>query len=234
MRPAHSHEASYTYPEEQDLMMPYKTTDHTSDFLDVLLPLALVLSFGMAAPLSVPLLLLVILVQTRTSAWKLVHCRRPYPTLCHGIEVFNKALQFFAYFMIVTNMGLIFFDYGGLARELPFLWSSMKWLPQFNRTAVVTTSFFLSCTVFALLWTAMDNILPTESKFVRHERRRQDKQKHHLLYHLGCRQQDLGLAVLEIDPDQPSEDFASVPTAERQGLQTHHQSSHASKTTQAS
>jgi hypothetical protein len=58
-------------PEQEPEMLIYESSDFTNDFLDRLLPLGLVIVFGMASAWSSPLLSLQTLVQVRSNPFSL-------------------------------------------------------------------------------------------------------------------------------------------------------------------
>eukprot|EP00931_Biecheleriopsis_adriatica_P111884 TRINITY_DN86362_c0_g1_i1.p1 TRINITY_DN86362_c0_g1~~TRINITY_DN86362_c0_g1_i1.p1 ORF type:complete len:141 (+),score=20.40 TRINITY_DN86362_c0_g1_i1:1-423(+) len=121
--------------------------------------------------------------------------------------------------MILTNVGIIFFDYGGLADFLPSLWSSVRWARRAHQSTLVTLSVVFMCSLSFLLWQLVDALVPQESTFLRRERRRQGMQRHHLLYHLGLRREDLAMQQVKVSHVNISrKNFSDVPTAEGRGF----------------
>eukprot|EP00927_Polykrikos_kofoidii_P043703 TRINITY_DN37785_c0_g1_i1.p1 TRINITY_DN37785_c0_g1~~TRINITY_DN37785_c0_g1_i1.p1 ORF type:complete len:835 (+),score=166.12 TRINITY_DN37785_c0_g1_i1:36-2540(+) len=90
----------------------YRSTELSDDYLQILFPLFFVMFFGITFPLTTCLVPLIILIQLRVDAWKLVHCyARPYPTMAHGIGKWRlQLIEAIANISVVSNWGLVVFQ----------------------------------------------------------------------------------------------------------------------------
>jgi len=176
-----------SYVEHQVEMATYGNYELTNDYLDAILPVGFVTFFGMIYPPSVLLLLVVLMVRVRADSWKLLYVyRRPYPHVAKDIGVFNSMLSLFAYGMVLTNLGLVMVDFGGIAQLF-----NLKFEPMFLYIygLPVRTIWFLDALIFlamalaiSLFWHLLEFILDDVSHYVRTEQQRQDLQRHILSY----------------------------------------------------
>mmetsp|Transcript_28439 Transcript_28439/g.54789 ORF Transcript_28439/g.54789 Transcript_28439/m.54789 type:complete len:829 (-) Transcript_28439:77-2563(-) len=97
-----------TFTEVQALMEEYTDSDLSCDYMDVLVPLSLVLFFGLVSPAIVLLMLVLVMSQFRADMWKLVHTyRRPFPRAIKANHVFNDFMEFSGVSMIFMNLAMI-------------------------------------------------------------------------------------------------------------------------------
>jgi len=219
--PVESHVLSYW--EEQAQMPEYGLNLLSADFLDTLIPLGFVLFFGIIEPMSVLLLLILLLVQVRVTAWKLVTVyRRPYPMAARDIGVFDHVLNFYIYCSIAFNLGLLLVDYGGLDS-----WGLERFLfPASTAQALRLQSFcsaLLMALVMVLLLRLFDSLVPGVSDYVELERRRQDLQ-HHLLFFNAKGSERMKMREVSVGGVNKSEsedggrlDLDRIPTLEENG-----------------
>jgi len=180
------------FTEYQTKLDSYESADLFNDFLDVLMPLGYVVLFGCVDSLLVLQLIAVLLIQVRSDAWKLTHVyRRPYPTCAEGIGFFNTMLVFLRRFMVASNLGLLFIDFGGLTQFLPWAFDNQDHLDnarlpsgrKLNMGHLVDILLCLaSAMVLLSLMDLFDFLIPRTSFFVLLERRRQDLQRYRLFY----------------------------------------------------
>lgn len=156
--------------EMQSLMERYREKDFNNDFLDAILPLSMVLMFSMAQPGSVFFLLLSVVVQFSSDAWKLTRTyQRPYPQLRHCIGFFNDFFELLGRIVIFTQVGLLY--------RLYHRYSENEFVQQ-HKIAIVL-SFGIAVNY---LWSFFGWLIPMESSFTREQRQHQAVQRKTLRY----------------------------------------------------
>uniref|UniRef100_A0A7S4VAW0 Anoctamin transmembrane domain-containing protein n=1 Tax=Alexandrium monilatum TaxID=311494 RepID=A0A7S4VAW0_9DINO len=148
-----------TFLEVQALMEEYGSKGLDGDFLDILIPLAIVAMFGMVGPPVVLLLLLLTVLEFRADAWKLVHTqRRPFPRAVRDLGFFDDALGFIGRVAVFTHCG-----------ALCVLWGKQP------RVALAVAVLGLST------WEFIGWLVPIQTKFQRIEEQQHSAQSRQLL-----------------------------------------------------
>mmetsp|Transcript_41580 Transcript_41580/g.114564 ORF Transcript_41580/g.114564 Transcript_41580/m.114564 type:complete len:944 (-) Transcript_41580:115-2946(-) len=205
----HGYEDSFF--ELQVHMSTYGSTELTNDYLNILLPLGFVIFFGMVSPESVLLLLLALLFRVRTSAWKLLHVyRRPYPSFVQDIGVFNDMLGFYGYMMLLSNLGLLVVDFGGVSHFAPRVPELLGVTEFKHHWFVEMFAFFFMALVLVFVWRFLEAMLPNECYADRVELRRQDLQHQRLFYCSAFEGLKRGRVSLQADRLDSREDFAQA------------------------
>eukprot|EP00931_Biecheleriopsis_adriatica_P072793 TRINITY_DN47194_c0_g1_i1.p1 TRINITY_DN47194_c0_g1~~TRINITY_DN47194_c0_g1_i1.p1 ORF type:complete len:904 (+),score=167.12 TRINITY_DN47194_c0_g1_i1:112-2823(+) len=154
-------------------MLEYESDDYSSDWLDVLVPLGFVMLFGTSSPPIFFLMILILAHQVRCDAWKLCYVyRRPYPCVVKDIGVFDAMLGFFGYAMIVTNLVFLRMEFGSFVAH---------WLEHVMPANLVESmegfgSGFFGL-LFVMIWKLLELMMPSETIWLRLEKRRQDLQR---------------------------------------------------------
>lgn len=218
-----------SYVEQQVEMATYGNYELTNDYLDAIIPLGFVTFFGMIYPPSVLLLIVVLMFRVRADSWKLLFAhRRPYPHVAKDIGVFNSMLGLFAYGMVLTNLGLIMVDFGGIAQlfHVRFnpLYITIFGFPVRTIWVLDTLIFLAMALAISLMWHLLEFILDDTSHYVRTEQQRQDLQRHILSY-TGFKGVDLRRVALMKDRLMARVNFSSVMTYKEAAARQHHLSS---------
>merc|ERR1719491_2230909 len=117
--------------------------------------------------------------------------------------------------MILTNLGLIMVDFGGVSRYLQLNFDQpclLMWGMKVQTTRILDTLFFLALGFpLSLLWHLLEFVLDDESNFVRIEHQRQDLQRH-ILTSTGTKGVDMRKMVLTPESTRRRRDFSRLPT----------------------
>jgi hypothetical protein len=101
----------YSFLELQSKMWTYDGALQNDDYIQILLPLAFVIVFGITFPVGSALALMCFGLQLRVDAWKLVFAmRRAYPNFIYpGQWVWQSIIEQFMQIAVVTNLGMMCF-----------------------------------------------------------------------------------------------------------------------------
>jgi len=190
----------------------YGNFELNTDWLDVLLPLGIALFFGTTANLCMPMLVVVLLLQVRFDAWKLVTVyRRPYPRLVKDIGFFDTLLSFYGYTLIVSNLGILWMQFHG-DYSLPPQWFGR--IQRHGKSQLLQECFVYFFAVASLIvaWRFSDYVLPGKSSRLRLEQKRQALQRHRVWHR--TRKDCMGLRTSMVDPSRQLDhmDFARMKT----------------------
>mmetsp|Transcript_128004 Transcript_128004/g.255613 ORF Transcript_128004/g.255613 Transcript_128004/m.255613 type:complete len:802 (-) Transcript_128004:70-2475(-) len=159
-----------TFTEVQELMEEYTEAEHNGDFMDVLVPLSLVLFFGIISPMVVLLMLLLVIVQFRSDIWKLVHTyRRPFPRAVKSNLVFDDFMEFCGISMIFMNLAMI----SVIARR------EASWRTE-TYDARLAAPHFSAAMVGLLLWHFLAWLVPSKTERTQLQEERQLVERHKL------------------------------------------------------
>mmetsp|Transcript_102473 Transcript_102473/g.298903 ORF Transcript_102473/g.298903 Transcript_102473/m.298903 type:complete len:788 (-) Transcript_102473:192-2555(-) len=194
-----------SFVETQMLMEKYGSKDINDDFLDVLLPLCMVVMFGMISPAVVFLLFISAASQFRSDAWKLSHTyRRPFPQVVAHIGFFNDFLEVIGRIMIFTHFGVAYVLFGkDWLRSVSFATG--------DQTGQGDQAYVLAMTiVVSLLWSYIGWLVPVKTEFARCEERRHDLQRRRLYELNDHSTKQLGLKLSAAGLARTT-DFAQLP-----------------------
>lgn len=197
----HKEKLTTPFIELQGLMTPYLGRDFNNDFLDAILPLSMVVMFSTAAPASVFLLLLAVVVQFSCDAWKLTHTyQRPYPNVQGGIGTFNDFFELFGRVVIFLQVGICYRIYPRIVTvpESVFNILGIRQVHEQTRALVFFLTLGISVT---WIWTYAGWLVPKRSRFA--------ERQHDL--HIAQRR-ELRLQNMEVlDATKPKVDVTKLP-----------------------
>lgn len=123
---------STSYIEFQAVKERATSSEMTTNYLDVLLPMCFVIFFGAIFPFCILLFVVLVLVQARCDAFTLTHVfQRPFPKLREAANLiqFRLFLETCGHVMIITKLALLFFEFGGVVQLDPDVVARLAGLP---------------------------------------------------------------------------------------------------------
>jgi hypothetical protein len=93
--------------EEEELRDTYK--DVTGEYKEICVYYGYIVLFAAAFPLAPVVAAIVLQVELRTDAFKLLACKRPMPTIVEDIGNWYRVFDVLTYIAILTNTALVFF-----------------------------------------------------------------------------------------------------------------------------
>merc|ERR1712048_401428 len=132
---------SISFLEQQAKMDEYGGKEMTTDFIQVIFPLAWIAFFGSVSPSAVLLAYLNLSVQLRADAWRLVAVyRRPFPLRTNGIGIWNDILDLLNYLSIFNLLGLLTLHVRSIDKLFPsFMFQHVGELSHAHRLAAYFT-----------------------------------------------------------------------------------------------